>query len=255
MENEFQPGPNQTSTRIIFSRKITKPLPTPLKFNNTNVKQTAFQKYVGLILDSQLSFEEHLKTIFSKVNKTIGLIRKLRIFLPRPSLMTLYKSFIRPHLDYGDIIYDQPFNNSFQNKIESIQYNARLATTGAVRGTSKEGLYKELGLESFQHRRWYRKLCYLYKMVVNKSPNHLFKVVPASNTNYNIRNTNDIPLMYIKHNFFENTFFPSTIIEWNRLDPAIRNSKSFNSFKESILKFIRPAPNSIFQCHNPKGIK
>ena len=61
--------------------------------------------------------------------------------------------------------------------------------------------------------------------------------------------------MNIKHNFFKNNFFPSTIIEWNKRDPATGNSTSFNSFKESILKFIRPAPNTIFQCHNPKGIK
>ena len=61
--------------------------------------------------------------------------------------------------------------------------------------------------------------------------------------------------MNIRHNFFKNTFFPSTIIEWNKLDPAIRNLISFNSFKESILKFIRPAPNSIFQRHNPEGVK
>ena len=61
--------------------------------------------------------------------------------------------------------------------------------------------------------------------------------------------------MNVKHNFFKNSFFPSTIIEWNKLDPEIRNSASFYSFKENILTFIRPAPNSIFQCHNPKGIK
>ena len=61
--------------------------------------------------------------------------------------------------------------------------------------------------------------------------------------------------MNIKHNFFKNTFFPSTIIEWDKRDPAIGNSTSFNSFKESILKLIRPAPNTIFQCHNPNGIK
>ena len=53
--------------------------------------------------------------------------------------------------------------------------------------------------------------------------------------------------MNVKHNFFKNAFFPSTIIEWNKLDPEICNSASF--------KFIRPAPNNIFQCHNPKGIK
>ena len=61
--------------------------------------------------------------------------------------------------------------------------------------------------------------------------------------------------MNIKHNFFKNTFFPSTIIEWNKLGPAIRNSKISNSFKESILKLIISTLNSIFQCHNPKEIK
>ena len=115
--------------------------------------------------------------------------------------MTLYKFFIRPHFDYGDIIYDQPFNNFFQNKIESIQYNECLAITGAIRGTSKERLYKELVIVSLYHRLWYRELSYLYKSVVNKSPNYLFKIVPSSNTIYNSRNNNDIPLMNAKHNF------------------------------------------------------
>ena len=62
-------------------------------------------------------------------------------------------------------------------------------------------------------------------------------------------------LMNTKQNFFGNTFLMSTIFEWNKSDPAIRNSASFNFFKESILKFIRPAPKSIFQCQNHKGIK
>ena len=71
--------------------------------------------------------------------------------LPRPSLVALYKSFILPHLDNGDITYDQPFNNSFQNKIQIIQYNASLAITGAIRGTSKGKPYEELSLESLKH--------------------------------------------------------------------------------------------------------
>ena len=181
----FNLDPTKQAQEVIFSHKIKKPLHTPLNYINANVKQTAFQKHLGLILDSQLSLEEHLKLVFSKVNETIRLIWKLRNSLPRPSLFTLYKSFIRPHLDYGHIIYNQPFNNSLQNKIESTQYNACLAITGAIRGTSKEILYKELGLESLQHSLWYRKLCYLYKIVVNKSPNCLFKVVNASTNIYN----------------------------------------------------------------------
>ena len=59
-----------------------------------------------------------------------------------------YKSFVRPHLDYGDIIYDKAFIGPFQKKLESIQYNAALAITGSVRGTSREKIYSELGVES-----------------------------------------------------------------------------------------------------------
>ena len=116
------------------------------------------QKHLRTFLDTKLDFQEHLKSIFSKVNKTISLLRKLHHILPRLPLLTIYKSFIRPHLDYGDIIYDQAYNASFHQKLDSIQYNAALAITGAIRGTSKEELYDELGLETLEKRRWYRLL-------------------------------------------------------------------------------------------------
>ena len=82
-----------------------------------------------------VDFKEHIQNVLNKVSKTIGLLRKLQKILPRPPLITIYKSFIRPHVDYGDIIYNQVYNVSFHQKIESIQYNA-LAITGAIRGTS-----------------------------------------------------------------------------------------------------------------------
>ena len=84
--------------------------------------------------------------------------------MPQGSLLTIYKSFVRPHLDYSDVIYDQSFNNTFHQKMESIQYNAALAITGAIRGSSREKLYQELGLEPLQQRRWYRKLCFFFQI-------------------------------------------------------------------------------------------
>ena len=95
-----------------------------------------------MILDRKLNFEEHLKNILYKVNKTIGLLRNLQNILPRGPLLTIYKSFVRPHLDYGDVLYDQHYNNSFHEKLDSIQYNAALTTTGAIRGSSREKVYE-----------------------------------------------------------------------------------------------------------------
>ena len=101
---------------------------------------------------------EHLNQKISIVYKGIGILRKLGKFLPRKSLVTIYKSFIRAHLDYCDVIYDKPNNASFTEKIEKLQYDAALAITGCIRGTSKEKLYNELGLEYLSQRRWMRKL-------------------------------------------------------------------------------------------------
>ena len=90
---------------------------------------------------------------FDHINEKIKKSTKMNLLLPRSSLLTIYKSFVRPHLDYGDVIYDQPNISRLSDKIESVQYNAALAITGAIRGTSKEKLYQELGLESLKDRR------------------------------------------------------------------------------------------------------
>ena len=80
------------------------------------------------------------------------LLQKLQNTLARPALLTIQKCFIRPHLDYGDIIYDQAYNLSFHRKLESIQYNAALASTGAIKDSSREKFNQELRLESLQLR-------------------------------------------------------------------------------------------------------
>ena len=98
---------------------------------------------MGIILDNKLKFDDH-------ISKTIGLLHKLHNFLSRAEFITIYKPFSRAHLGYEDILYDQAYNMSFYQKLESIQCNACLAITGAIQGTSKEKLYQEIGLESFQ---------------------------------------------------------------------------------------------------------
>ena len=92
-------------------------------------------------------------------------------------------------------------------------------------------------------------------MIKNRSTIYLFQLVPALTSRYLTRNSDNILQICTKHNFFKNSFFPSTINEWNNLDPDIRNSESAGFFKSKILKFMRSKPNSIYNCHNPKGIR
>ena len=71
----------------------------------------------------------------------------------RNSLLTIFKLFIRPILDYADVIYDQTSNAAFSKKIESVQYDAELAITATIKGSSHEKLYQKLGLEYLFRRR------------------------------------------------------------------------------------------------------
>ena len=103
--------------------------------------------------------------------------------LPRSALITFYKAF-RPHLHFGDILYDQAHTALFHKKLESLQYNACLAITGAINGSLIEKLYQELDFESLQQRRWYRKLCGFYKIFKTEIPHYLFNVILTRNRSY-----------------------------------------------------------------------
>ena len=108
----FNLDPSKQAQEVIFTRKFQKSVYPPLGFNNIAVTQSTTQRHLGMLLDVKLDFQ---------VNKTIGLLRKLHNTLSRLILLTIYKSSIRSHLDYGDIIYDQAYTASFHRQIESVQ--------------------------------------------------------------------------------------------------------------------------------------
>ena len=87
--------------------------------------------------------------------------------------MAFYKALLRLLVDYGDIIYDQPKNESFCEKLESVQYKAALAITGAIHGTSREKIYQELRLESLKSRRWCKHLSCMFTIMNEEVSYHL----------------------------------------------------------------------------------
>ena len=134
----FNPDLNKQAQEATFRRKLNKPVHPNLTFNNSQVGETESQKYLGLILDNKQNLNKHLKDVFDKIVKTIGLIRKLQPNLSRFSWLTISKTFVRPHIDYGERIYDKTNNVSFHRKLKSIQYFSCLAITGTIGGTSYE---------------------------------------------------------------------------------------------------------------------
>ena len=108
-------------------------------------------------------------------------------------------------------------------------------------------LYHELGLESLQRQQWQRKLCLFYKIFKENKPVYLFNLIPTKDSNYNTKNTDKITLLHTKYNFFKKSFLPSSVIEWNKLDPNLRSTATPSVFKKNLLKFVRPSRNSVFR--------
>ena len=170
----FNPDTSKQAQEITFSTKNINVSHPHLYFNKSHVVVCSYQKYFSVFLDKKLNFQHYIKEKIAKASKEIGVIKKLNNVLPRNAFLTIYKSFIRPHLDYGGILHHPPNDQSMNSKLESVQYSAALTTTEIIKGTSRSKLYKELGLESLRSRSTFRHPCSFHKIVSTGLPTYLF---------------------------------------------------------------------------------
>ena len=179
----FNPDPTKQAEEIIFSYKRKSPDHPPIYFNNIEVKRVSDHKHLGLVLDSKLLFTKHINDKISIARKGIGVIKHLASYLPLKSRDQIYKMYVRPHLDYCDIIYHIPvIKNDFDssltlnyqmNALERTQYQAALAVSGTWKGTNRNKIYEELGWETLDQRRMFRRLVQFYKIMRDKTPDYL----------------------------------------------------------------------------------
>ena len=262
----FNPEPSKQAVQLIFSRKRVQVDHPEIYFNNIEVSQVEEHKHLGLILDKKLNFSSHIKELLGKANKGIGMIKLLSRYLPRSSLDQIYKLHVRSHFDYCDVIYhvppvDNPYShensqNFLMNRLESMQYNAALAITGAWRGTSREKLYQELGWESLSDRRWYRRLVLFFKVINGLAPTYLSSLLPdRREQRYNLRKMNSILAPKCRTDALKNSFFPHCINEWNNLSLEFREVRSLSLFKTRLISLVRPVKGQLYGIHDLHGVR
>ena len=117
--------------------------PPTVLFNNIRVQCSTFQKHLGVCVDQKLNFNTDITEKIGKATKGIEVIKKIFKCLPGNDLLTIYKSLVKPHLNYGDIVYDRLNNESFISTLQQVQYNAALAIIGAIKCTSCSKLYDD----------------------------------------------------------------------------------------------------------------
>ena len=247
----FNPDITKQAVEVIFSVKKKKPLHPDLNFNGIPVARENSTKHLGAHLDSKLNFSKHITEAVRKATKGLSLLKYLSKYVPRKVLDLSYKLYVRPHLDYADVIYHNQ-REDLMNLVEQVQYKAALIVTGCWQGTSREKLYDELGWESLSDRRWGRRMSLYYKIVNGLTPAYLFDHVPSEAPRTLRKYVPKAPIAKTKR--YANTFFPYCINHWETLDNAIKYSTSVQSFKNKVNERIRPEPSPCCK-QNRHGMK
>ena len=127
--------------------------------------------------------------------------------------------FIRPILEYGDVIWDCQ-NLSLINKVENVQLEAARIVTGGTKFTSLQKLYAETGWEKLSYRRENHRLILLHKIINKETPSYLQNIIPnyiADRHHHDTRQRQNISEIRTRTNFYSDYFLPSSVESWNKI--------------------------------------
>ena len=235
------------------SRKKNKPVHPPLIFNAHTLQEVNSHKQLGVIFSSDLMWSNQILDICLRAGKRVDILAHLKYRLDRKTLEILYFSYIRPILEYGDVVWGN-CSKEETGLLEEVQLRAARIISGAIRGTSHVRIYEELCWEPLEKRRDRHALILFHKMTVGAAPDYLVDMLPpkVSDRNpYNVRNPNDYTVVGTRTESFRKSFLPKTILLWNSLPLDLRIIDCPMLFKQHLVSSC-PRSNPYFYCGGRK---
>ena len=231
----------KTKSMTISNKNVLYP---PIIFDGKELEDVTCHKHLGLTLNRNLNWSDHIDGLIHDVSKILDVMRKLKYDVDRESLEKIYFSFIRPKLEYACQIWDscQIRDN---DRLENLQLCAARIVTGAKKGTSHQRLYEDVSWPKLSDRRAHIKLLHMHKIVNANVPPYLSQVLPqrvAENTHYELRDRNHIKQFQCRTEKFRKSFFPDCIRIWNNLDESTRSMDDLTSFKNSLTDISLKSP-------------
>jgi hypothetical protein len=240
----------QKTRDMVITNKGPRDYPD-LALDDQIIEKVTSHKHLGVTLSNDLGWKSHVYNIAKKAYNCIGILRPLKMKLDRRSLETLYKSFIRPVLEYADILWHIPADNRHVLDIlEKVQLEAARLVTGATRRCPTDRLYKEVAWETLSSRRKFHRAAMMFKIDSGKAPSYLQDLFPnpiEARTRYNLRNRRDLQVPFARLETYSQSFFPAAVRAWNSLSSKIKEAPSDDAFKARYLKeHPRPKKNNLY---------
>ena len=235
---------------VTFNPDKTKSLHVSLKpntnhpslyFDNHELKIVDTHKHLGITFNRTLSWGDHIDSLCTKSNMKLFTMAKLKHILDRKTLKTMYISFVRPTLEYGNIIW-QNCNDNESERLECIQKRAARIITGCIKRTPTNLLYEECGLEYLETRRNRQLLLFFHKLLHDNVPHYLQDLKPTNNFNRhnrNLRNRHNLDPPKFRIKKYEDSLLIKATKLWNNLSHEIQNIMDYQSFKDTLEKDIK----------------
>ena len=230
-------SPPKTESMVITTKPNNVPHPV-LVLQNTEIKNVKTHKHVGLNLEYNLWWQHHIQELETRAHKRLNILKILKFKLNRATLEKIYFVFVRPILEYADVVWAGAHQKDLV-KLDNVQAEAMRIVTGCTKRSNINNLYTECNWQSLSSRRDIHVLKMMYRIINNLTPSYLSNILPpkiGNNVSYNMRNAHNFNLPVMRTESFKQSFIPRGIKLWNSLELNTRNSTSLSSFNYEITK-------------------
>ncbi len=205
------------------------------KINNEPLHKVTISKYLGMFIDSNIKWDDHINDMIPKISAKIGILRSLRNIVLTDTLKQIYNAIVHLHLDYGDAVYDSASQTS-KYRLQKLQTRTVRLIMGSGPHTSRNLMFNKLKWLSLQQKRDFYKCILVFKCRMGLAPQYLCDMFIANNSNHsnNTRNATQLRATITRTAYYYRSFTVSGLNLWNCLPNHIKECTSLSSFKRSL---------------------
>ena len=228
---------------LIGSRQSLTRLPNAptVSMDGAPLKQVLHSKYLGVYIDQNLSWSEHIQKVIKKIASGIGALKRVRSFVPIAIQRLIFNSLIQPHFDYCFVVWDK-CKKTLTDKLQKLQNRAARILTYSPYDASADPLIESLGWKKLENQRKVKKAVMVYKSLNSLAPSYMRSMFIDRDglTNYSLRDTEGkLAIPKPRTNYLKNSFSYDGAILWNSLPIELRQAKSLNLFKTGCSGFFK----------------
>ena len=191
-------------------------------------------KYLGITFSENLTWSDHISNVSIKINQRIGLLRRVKVFIPLKARLTIYNSLILPLFDNADIIWGDKNNTTLMDQLQILQNKAAKTILDAPYLSSSTEALSNLHWHPLTHRRYLHRMLTIFKLK-NNLIDYDFDL-PKANHLHNTRQRDHIHLSKPSTNWGKQKLLYQACKEYNDLNKNIKSINNLASFHTALLK-------------------